>query len=62
MFLALYNHSKRKNQSVANAMTSENWIRDLMHKLTQAFSSNIYSSWMLIEELPYNANDSRDDS
>jgi hypothetical protein len=47
MFPTLYNRSKRKNRSVASAMTSENWIRDLMHELNPTLLIEYIRLWML---------------
>jgi hypothetical protein len=42
-------------------MTSENWIRDLMHELNPSLLIEYIQLWTLIEELPYSANDPGDD-
>jgi hypothetical protein len=34
LFPVMYNHSKRKNRSVAEAMENQNLIKDIMHKVT----------------------------
>jgi hypothetical protein len=47
MFPMLYNRSKRKNRSVASAMTSENWIQDLMHELNPTLLIEYIRLWML---------------
>jgi hypothetical protein len=34
MFPTLFEHSRRKNRSVAEAMSGDVWISDLMHDIT----------------------------
>jgi hypothetical protein len=34
MFPDLFEHSRRKNRTVANAMRNDNWIADVMHNAT----------------------------
>jgi hypothetical protein len=34
MFSALFKHNKKKHRSIANAMSSDNWIRDVIHNMT----------------------------
>jgi hypothetical protein len=41
-------------------MTSENWIRDLMHELNPSLRIEYIQLWTLIEELPYNATERKD--
>jgi hypothetical protein len=49
MFPTLYKHSKRKNRTVLDAMTDDNWIRDLMHNLTAQLITEYVLLWELVD-------------
>jgi hypothetical protein len=34
LFPSLFNHSKQKNRTMANALENDNWIADLMHNIS----------------------------
>jgi hypothetical protein len=50
MFPALYQHSKQKNQSVADALRNDNWIQDLMHNITTPLFTNYVLLWTGLPE------------
>jgi hypothetical protein len=61
MFPALYKHSKRKNRTVAKAMTNDNWIRDLMHNITPELVTQYVLLWELIAAAGFNHQDQEAD-
>jgi hypothetical protein len=61
MFLALFQHSKQKNRSVADAVHNENWIRDIMHAMTPALLIQYVMLWILIDAIPFNPEDASEE-
>jgi hypothetical protein len=61
MFPALYKHSKRKNRTVAKAMTNDNWIQDLMHNITPELVTQYVLLWELIAAAGFNHQDQEAD-
>jgi hypothetical protein len=49
MFPSLYEHSKKKNRTVAEALHNGNWIADLMQDITMPLFSEYVLLWGLIE-------------
>jgi hypothetical protein len=47
MFPSLFQHSRRKQRSVKDALHNENWIRDLMHDMTPALLVQYVMLWIL---------------
>jgi hypothetical protein len=62
MFPSLFQHSKRKGRTVAEAMTNENWIGDLMHNLTVELLIEYALLWELIDASHYDQHDHEEDS
>ena len=50
-FPQLYKHSKRKNRSVAQALTDNRWISDIDHSLTQQIIVQYIELWELLEDI-----------
>jgi hypothetical protein len=48
MFLRLFQHSRRKNRTVAKAMTNETWIVDLMHSITHDLLADYVTLWLVM--------------
>jgi hypothetical protein len=61
LFPVLYNHSKRKNRTVAEAMTNQNWIRDIMHGVTTYLLTQYVLLWELVEVVGFNHHDQEAD-
>jgi hypothetical protein len=53
MFPSLYKHSKRKNRTVADAMTNDNWIRDLIHNITTQLFADYVLLWGLVDAVAF---------
>jgi hypothetical protein len=53
LFSALYKHSKRKKRTVAEALTNDQWIRDVSHDLTVPLIDELVQLWGMIEDVPY---------
>jgi hypothetical protein len=51
MFPDMYNHSKRKRHTVAEAMANENWISDLMHTITTPLLADYMMLRVLVEAM-----------
>jgi hypothetical protein len=49
MFPSLYEHSKKKNQLVAEAMHNGNWINDLMQDITTLVFGEYVMHWAQVE-------------
>jgi hypothetical protein len=62
MFPTLYNHSRRKNRSVASALANDNWIQDLMYDLSPAMFADYLQLWLLVDGTPFSANDQAKDT
>jgi hypothetical protein len=61
MFLRLFEHSKRKNRTVGEAMTNETWILDLMHGITPDLLADYVMLWMVIDATCFDRTDQRQD-
>ena len=53
-FLALYKHSRRKNRTVANALSNDRWILDLMHGQTDQIVCDCVALARLLRLVPVN--------
>jgi hypothetical protein len=49
MFPSLYEHSKKKNRIVAEALHNGNWISDLMQDITTLLFGEYVLLWALVE-------------
>jgi hypothetical protein len=58
MFPSLFQHSKRKNRSVKEALHNENWIR---HDMSPALLAQYVMFWTLVDGMSFNSNDTTDD-
>jgi hypothetical protein len=56
LFPALYKHNKRKNRTVAEALTNDQWIRDVSHDLTVPLIDALVQLWGMIEDVPFDLN------
>lgn len=45
LFPALFRHSKRKKRTVKDALTDNNWIRDIDYDMTQIIIAQFFSLW-----------------
>jgi hypothetical protein len=55
LFPYLYNHSKRKNRTVAEAMLhNDQWVRDTLHDLTVGLLTEYVQLWGLVEGANFN--------
>jgi hypothetical protein len=61
MFPGLYDHSKKKKRSVADALQNGNWIRDLMHDVTTAIFVEYIMLWIMVDAAQVNPSDPADD-
>jgi hypothetical protein len=50
MFLLFFQHSQKKNMTVAKAMTGEAWISDLMHDVTPGILVEYIMLWIVVDE------------
>jgi hypothetical protein len=51
LFLELFKHSKRKNRSVADALTKQRWIRDIDHNMNQQIIAEFLDLWDRLENV-----------
>jgi hypothetical protein len=58
----LYNHSRRKNRTVANTLANDNWIQDLMYDLSPEMFADYLQLWLLVDGTTFNANDQVEDT
>jgi hypothetical protein len=61
MFPTLFNHARKKNRSVADAISDENWIRDIMHDMTPSMFLDYVRLWHLVTNSSFNQADQGDD-
>jgi hypothetical protein len=61
MFPLLFQHSRRKNRTVADAMANEAWISDLMHDVTPGIMAEYIMLWIVIDEADLDLTDNRVD-
>jgi hypothetical protein len=61
MFPALFNHSRNKKWTVPEAMASDNWIRDMMHDMSESLSMDYIQLWHLVADSSFNPMDQLDD-
>jgi hypothetical protein len=61
MFPNLFRQSRRKNRSVAAALTDETWIKDLMHDVTPDMLGEYIMLWMLIDEVAFDPTNQQSD-
>jgi hypothetical protein len=62
MFPALFKRSKRKNQSVADTMANDNWIRDLMPGISAMLFIDYIVLWTLIDAVALDLSQQEEDS
>jgi hypothetical protein len=61
MFLTLFQHNRRKNMSVAEAMPGELWMSDLMHDVTIGILAKYIMLWIVVDEVEFDFTDQRPD-
>jgi hypothetical protein len=49
MFLDLFEHSKRKNRTLAEEMVNETWIWDLTHGITPDLLAKYVTLWIMVD-------------
>jgi hypothetical protein len=61
LFPTLFDHSRKKNRSVAKALDNENWIRDLMHNVSATILTDYVMLWSMIDVMNLDLSDPADD-
>jgi hypothetical protein len=61
MFPLLFQHSRRKNRTMADAMANEAWITDLMHDVTPGIMAEYIMLWIVVDEADLDLADNRPD-
>jgi hypothetical protein len=61
MFPGLFQHSRRKNRTVADAIYNENWIRDGMHNISPTLLAEYVMLWTLIDAAVVDPEDVNED-
>jgi hypothetical protein len=61
MFPALFQHSRHKCRTLANAPGNENWIRDVMHDITPTLLLEYTMLWILIDATVFDSEDTEED-
>ena len=51
IFLTLFNHSRRKNRSVAEALTNDKWIQDVDHNMTERTIAEFVALWRHLQNI-----------
>jgi hypothetical protein len=59
MFPILFEHNRRKIRTIAEAMSSDAWIRDLMHDITPDILAEYVMLWMVVDEAGFDPTDQR---
>jgi hypothetical protein len=62
IFPTLYNHSRRKNRTMPNALAINNWIQDLMYDLSPEMFADYPQLWLLVDGTTFSANDQAEDT
>jgi hypothetical protein len=57
----LYNHSRRRNRTVSEALTSGTWIGNITHDLTLELLNEYFKLWRAIEAEHVDLDDATDD-
>jgi len=58
----LYQHSRRKNRTVRDAVLNGNWIRDIAHNLNHDLLNEFFRLWTAIEMVGLNLEDTSEDT
>jgi hypothetical protein len=61
LFPTLYQHSRRKSRTIADAMNEGHWISDIMHNVTIPLIVDYMLLWELVEAAAFNSEDSGED-
>jgi hypothetical protein len=61
MFPALFNHTRKKNRSVAEVISNEKWIKDIMHHMTPSLFLDHVRLWHLVSSFPFDQTDQDED-
>jgi hypothetical protein len=61
MFPRLFEHCKKENRTVAEAMHNNTWISDLMHDVTTPIFGDYVMLWIMVEAAGFNPLDAADD-
>jgi hypothetical protein len=61
MFPRLFEHCKKENRTVAEAMHNSTWISDLMHDVTTPIFGDYVMLWIMVEAAGFNPLDAADD-
>ena len=62
LFPLLFKHSKRKNRTVAEALSEEQWIRVVPYDLAVPLLDEFVRLWGLIEDVLFNAGNTEADT
>ena len=58
LYPLLYRHSRRKNRSVRDALTGQNWVRDVAYNLNHDLLSEFFKLWTTIDEVGFDHDES----
>jgi len=61
LYPLLYRHSRRKNRSVRDALTRQNWVRDVAYNLNHDLLSEYFKLWTAIDEVGFDHDETGDD-
>jgi hypothetical protein len=61
MFPGVFNHTRRKQRSVVEAMHSNTWISDLMHDPSASLLVDYMLLWILVDASQFNPQDPAED-
>jgi len=62
LFPQLHLHSKRKNRTVASALSEDNWIRDVAHNLSPPILDAFFQLWSIIDSFQPSLTDDGEDT
>jgi hypothetical protein len=60
-FQGLFEHGKKKNRTVAEAMHNDTWIADLTHDVTTSIFGDYVMLWIMVEAASFNPLGTADD-
>jgi hypothetical protein len=61
MFPGLFQHRRRKNRTVADAICNKSWIRDVMHNIFPSLLAEYVTLWTLIDAAEVDTEDVSED-
>jgi len=51
LFPALFEHSKRKNRTVKEALTDSKWVRDVDHSMSERIIAEFVALWGRLQDI-----------